>query len=186
MPKFDLETVERWEHKVNYYDVEADTLQQAFAEVVAGNVDYDEHEQIEDPANEVIRLWSVYRDGIELEVPDDLGADLEQVTSGKQLVDAATKALAYICNVNTAEPQEVIDELRQALGVTEGYKVSELAAPLVEQTAIPADLHELFTELVEAYDDAGYGIGEYIDSLREHLETGPDEQFAGYDGEDEE
>lgn len=138
MPKFDLETVERWEHKVSYYDVEADTLQQAFDEIASGNVAYDEHEVIEDPANEVVRLWSARRDEIELDVPDELGADLENVTSGKRLVDAATKALAYICNVNTAEPQEIIDLLREALGVTEEYKVDELAAPLLKPVKVVA------------------------------------------------
>jgi hypothetical protein len=70
---------------------------------------------------------------------------------------AAEKALAYICNVNTAEPQEVIDALCQALGLDEHYRVDELAAPLVKPVRVVALVQHF--EVLAARADAPVAFG---------------------------
>lgn len=47
MPKFDIETIEKWEKRVKYHDIEADTLLDAYQEIVNGEHSYDQHETLE-------------------------------------------------------------------------------------------------------------------------------------------
>jgi hypothetical protein len=88
MPKFTLTTIERWEHKVDYCDVEADSLEDAFR-IIADErqTPYDHHEVLDD-GDEVLCLWQAQdADGNELPVPPALAKErkprvLVEVTGG--------------------------------------------------------------------------------------------------------
>lgn len=74
------------------------------------------------------------------------------------LRSAAEKALAYICNVNTAEPQEVIDALREALGIDEHYRADELAAPLIKPLQVVAYVEGGVVQAARASAPVSFGV----------------------------
>lgn len=71
MPKFKLSTIERWEHKVYYEPVKAESLQAAWEAVKAGEVSYDESEILE-AGDEVLYLNHAQQDGVQVEIPPEI------------------------------------------------------------------------------------------------------------------
>lgn len=76
MPSFDIETIEKWEKRVKYHDIEADSLLEAYQEIVSGEHSYDQHETLES-GDEVLFCCEAFDSDTlaQLELPPEIGYD---------------------------------------------------------------------------------------------------------------
>jgi hypothetical protein len=71
MPEFKLTTIERWEHKVYYEPVEAETALQAWEMVKAGEVSWDEQDVME-AGDDVLYCTRIAQDGSKIDMPPEI------------------------------------------------------------------------------------------------------------------
>ncbi len=114
MPKFNLTTIEKWEHRVEYSDVEANTLEEALAAVRSGDIACDDHENLGD-ADEVIGIECAHaNDGKGyLTIPAELGVYGPEPTALKldaNLLAALKMAISTYENLADAEDLTAADE----------------------------------------------------------------------------
>ena len=103
MPKYRLTTIEKWEHKVTYGEVEADTIEDAYEQVTDGNLAPDDWLKLDD-GDEVLRLWTVEdEDGNELCVVGnrDNGGDFDRALNNlERFAESAMAVLAKVRSVH--------------------------------------------------------------------------------------
>lgn len=101
MAKFALTTIERWEHRVSYHNVEAPSIEEAYKDVQSGNLSWDDQEICDDPG-EVICLVAVEKRGKIVTVPPALAKwPQEPPTIDGSLLAAMKEAMS------TYTPQEL-------------------------------------------------------------------------------
>ncbi len=86
MPRFNLTTIERWEQRVSYSNIEADSVDDAYAQVCAGDIPFCDHELIE-CGDEVLYLSSATDERNEsLDVPADLSRQPDEPADSLDLL----------------------------------------------------------------------------------------------------
>lgn len=94
MTKFNITTIERWEQRVDYENVEAPSLEEAVQQIRDGDECYSEHEIIES-GDEVLYVEraSISRSGRELDIPEALSTEPPSYDEVAQLLDNVTASL---------------------------------------------------------------------------------------------
>ncbi len=105
MPKYQLTTIERWEHKVDYPLIEAATIEKAWEQIQSGQHSYDDQEIIEG-GDEYVRVWEVTNEyGNTVSVPPELEKE-----------PPAAARIAVI--VEGGLVQDIVTDYRQFIGIT--------------------------------------------------------------------
>ena len=93
MPYFNLTTIERWEHKVRYCDIDAESLEQALDSIRQGNEAY--HEQtVMEGGDEVLFLHAADdEESRTIEIPEALATEPPNYDTVAELLSNVTASL---------------------------------------------------------------------------------------------